>query len=54
MQTLLQVAPLSMRFGGGLVVAALERPRWRGEHDDLLIERGHPAAEDLSSFEVTG
>jgi len=45
-QTLLQVL-LSMRFDRPDIVAALERPRWRGEHDDLLIERGHPAAEDL-------
>ena len=45
-QTLLQVL-LSMRFDGLDIVATLERPRWRGEHDDLLIERGHPAAEDL-------
>ena len=45
-QTLLQVL-LSMRFDRLDIVAALERPRWRGEHDDLLIERGHPAAEDL-------
>jgi gamma-glutamyltranspeptidase/glutathione hydrolase len=45
-QTLLQVL-LSMRFDRLDIVAALERPRWRGEHDDLLIEWGHPAAEDL-------
>ena len=45
-QTLLQVL-LSMRFDRLDIVAALERPRWRGEHADLLIERGHPAAEDL-------
>lgn len=45
-QSLLQVL-LSMRFDRPDILAALERPRWRGEHDDLLIERGHPAAEDL-------
>jgi gamma-glutamyltranspeptidase / glutathione hydrolase len=45
-QTLLQVL-LSMRFDRPDMVAALERPRWRDEHDDLLIERGHPAAGDL-------
>ncbi|HEX6331172.1 MAG TPA: gamma-glutamyltransferase [Actinomycetota bacterium] len=45
-QTLLQVL-LAMRFDGPDVLAALERPRWRGEGDRLLIERGHPAVEDL-------
>jgi gamma-glutamyltranspeptidase / glutathione hydrolase len=45
-QTLLQVL-LSMRFDRSDVVGALERRRWRGEHDDLLIERGHPATSDL-------
>jgi gamma-glutamyltranspeptidase/glutathione hydrolase len=45
-QTLLQIL-LSMRFDRPDIVAALERPRWRGEHENLLVERGHPAAEDL-------
>jgi gamma-glutamyltranspeptidase/glutathione hydrolase len=45
-QTLLQVL-LARRFEAADVVSALDRQRWRGQDGGLLIERGHPATDDL-------
>lgn len=45
-QTLLQVLT-KMRFAGATLDEAVAAPRWRSEAGNLLIERGHPAGEDL-------
>jgi gamma-glutamyltranspeptidase/glutathione hydrolase len=45
-QTLLQVLT-AMAFTGQSVDDAIDRPRWRTQDGDLLVETGHPATEAL-------
>ncbi|MGY1701543.1 gamma-glutamyltransferase [Geodermatophilus sp. SYSU D00766] len=45
-QTLLQVLA-RRRYDGASVAGAVAAPRWRGEDGALLLEEGHPAADDL-------
>lgn len=47
-QTLLQVI-LSWLVGGRDLAEAVAAPRWRSEDGRLLVERGHPARDDLAA-----